>query len=113
MFEKMPELTMMLEQNFLQDLKGQWYVPDPNKLADLDRVRERALLKEFEEYKKTKGKLKLFRTEAIRAGFKKAWSDRDYGMIITLGERMPSQILQEDDVLLMYYDNSVTRSGLK
>lgn len=111
LFEKMPELTMMLEQNFLQDLKGQWYVPDPNKLADLDRVRERALLKEFEEYKKTKGKLKLFRTEAVRAGFKKAWSERDYSMIVSLGERLPSQILQEDDVLLMYYDNAFTRQG--
>jgi DNA modification methylase len=111
-FEKMPELTAMLEQNFLQDLKGQWYVPDPNKLADLDKVRERSLLKEFEEYKKTKGKLKLFRTEAVRAGFKKAWSERDYGMIIIVGERLPSQILQEDDVLLMYYDNAITRSGI-
>jgi hypothetical protein len=110
-FEKLPELSAILEQNFLQDLKGQWYVPDTNKLADLDKVRERSLLKEFEEYKKIKGKLKLFRTEAVRAGFKKAWSDRDYGMIITIGERLPSQILQEDDVLLMYYDNAITRSG--
>jgi len=110
-FEKLPELTAMLEQNFLQDLKGQWYIPDPNKQVDLDKVRERALLKEFEEYKKTKGKLKLFRTEAVRAGFKKAWSERDYGMIITIGERLPSQILHEDDVLLMYYDNALTRQG--
>ncbi len=111
-FEKMPELGVMLEQNFLQDLQGKWYVPDPNKQADLDKVRERALLKEFEEYKKVKGKLKIFRTEAVRAGFKKAWSDRDYSMIISVGERLPSQILQEDDVLLMYYDNAVTRQGI-
>jgi len=110
-FEKMPELGVMLEQNFLQDLQGKWYVPDPNKQADLDKVRERALLKEFEEYKKVKGKLKIFRTEAVRAGFKKAWSDRDYSMIISVGERLPSQILQEDDVLLMYYDNALTRQG--
>ncbi len=112
-FEEMPELTIMLEQNFLRDMKGQWYVPDSNKLADLDKVRDRALLKEFDEYKKTKGKLKLFRTEAVRSGFKKAWSERDYGLIILIGERLPTQILQEDDVLLMYYDNALTRSGSK
>lgn len=112
-FEKLPELAIILEQNFLQDLQGKWYVPDPNKQADLDKLREKALLKEFEEYKTIKGKLKQFRTEAVRAGFKKAWSDRDYSMIITVGERLPPQILQEDDVLLMYYDNALTRSGIK
>lgn len=110
-FEKLPELAAMLEQNFLQNINGQWYVPDPNEQADLDKVRERSLLREFEEYKKTKGKLKLFRTEAVRAGFKSAWAERDYGMIIAIGERLPSQILQEDDVLLMYYDNAITRNG--
>ncbi len=29
----------------------------------------------------TKGKLKLFRTEAVRAGFKKAWANKDYAAI--------------------------------
>jgi len=110
-FEKLPELAIILEQNFLQDLQGKWYVPDPTKQADLDKLREKALLKEFEEYKTTKGKLKQFRTEAIRAGFKKAWSERDYSLIISVGERLPPQIIQEDDVLLMYYDNALTRQG--
>ena len=29
--------------------------------------------KEFEEYKEAKKKLKVFRLEAVRAGFRKAW----------------------------------------
>lgn len=110
-FEKLPELHKILEENFLQDLQGNWYVPDPTKEADLIKVRERALLREFDDYKGAKGKLKVFRTEAVRAGFKKCWSDRDYATIITIGERLPSQILHEDDVLLMYYDNALTRQG--
>lgn len=110
-FEKMPELTALLEQNFIQDSQGKWYVPDDQKQSDLDKVREKALLKEFEEYKKSKGKLKIFRTEAIRAGFKKAWSDGGYNLIISIGERLPPQIIQEDADLLMYYDNALTRSG--
>jgi hypothetical protein len=110
-FEKLPELHKILEENFLQDLQGRWYIPDPTKEADLIKWRERALQKEFEEYKGAKGKLKVFRTEAVRAGFKKCWSDQDYATIIAIGERLPSQILHEDDVLLMYYDNALTRQG--
>jgi len=107
--EAMPELADLLEQNFLKDEEGRWYVPDPNREADLEKLREKALLREFETYKTTKGRLKVFRTEAVRAGFKKCWSERDYDMIIEIGDRLPPEILQEDDVLLMYYDNAETR----
>lgn len=107
--EAMPELADLLEQNFLKDEEGRWYVPDPNREADLEKLREKALLREFETYKTTKGRLKVFRTEAVRAGFKKCWSERDYDMIIEIGDRLPPEILQEDDVLLMYYDNAQTR----
>src|SRR5699024_3854512 len=29
---------------------NRWYVPDPNKQADLEKIRERPLLREFESY---------------------------------------------------------------
>ncbi len=89
-----------------------WYVPDPNKQADLDQLRNRALLKEFEEYKaSTQRKLKVFRTEAVRAGFKSAWQARDYGTIVKVAEKLPAKVLQEDQILVMYYDNALTRMG--
>lgn len=31
--------------------KDRWYVPNPNKEADLEKLREKTLLKEFEDYK--------------------------------------------------------------
>ena len=31
--------------------KDRWYVPDPNKAVDLEKIRERELLKTFEEYR--------------------------------------------------------------
>ena len=40
-----------------------WYVPDPNKAGGLEKLREKALLKESEEYKEVKKKLKVFRLE--------------------------------------------------
>lgn len=91
--------------------RDRWYVPDPNKAGDLEKLREKALLKEFEEYKEVKKKLKVFRLEAVRAGFKKAWQERDYAVIIAVADKIPSNVLEEDPKLLMWYDQAVTRMG--
>ncbi len=92
--------------------KDRWYVPDPNKAGDLEKLRERALLREFEECRQSKERrLKLFRLEAIRAGFKKAWDEKDYKTIITIAEKVPENVLQEDPKLLMWYDQALMRSG--
>jgi hypothetical protein len=117
--------------------KDRWYVPDPNNAADLEKLRERALLKEFAEYlppgyvpskyddnqqflpgMKPKTvipqgkKLKIFRLEAVRAGFKKAWQERDYVTIIAVARRISETVLQEDPKLLMWYDQARTRLGI-
>ncbi|NQU02862.1 MAG: DNA methylase [Syntrophaceae bacterium] len=92
--------------------KDRWYVPDPNKAGDLEKLRERTLLREFEEYRESKQKrLKVFRLEAVRAGFKKAWQERNYQIIIDIAKKIPDNILQEDPKLLMWYDQAVTRKG--
>lgn len=91
--------------------RDRWYVPDPNKAGDLEKMREKALLKEFEEYKVVKKKLKVFRLEAVRAGFKKAWQERDYAVIIAVADKIPNNVLEEDPKLLMWYDQAVTRMG--
>jgi len=92
--------------------KDRWYVPDPNKAGDLEKLRERALLREFEEYRESKqNRLKVFRLEAVRAGFKKAWQERDYATIIAVARKIPENVLQEDPKLLMWYDQALTRSG--
>ena len=108
-YENMPELAVLLEENFIQDERERWYVPDITKEADVAKLREKKLLKEFEGYLTTKGKLKLFRAEAIRVGFAKLWKDKNYKLIVETAERLPEQIIQEDDKLLMYYDISLGR----
>jgi len=92
--------------------KDRWYVPDPNKAGDLEKLRDKALLKEFEEYRTSSQKrLRLFRLEAVRAGFKRAWQEREYATIIAVARKIPEEVLQEDPKLLMWYDQAVTRSG--
>lgn len=107
--EKMPELSTILEENFLKDDDGRWYIPDLTKSGDIAKLREKNLLKEFQEYLFTKGKLKVFRSEAIRAGFAKLWKDKDYATIVSVAERLPEETIQEDQNLLMYYDISLGR----
>jgi DNA modification methylase/uncharacterized protein YbaR (Trm112 family) len=106
-YEKMPELTDMLEENFLQHEDGRWYVPDINKASDLAKLRKKRLLKEFEEYMKGTGRLKAFRTEAVRAGFDRCWMQRDFETIVKVAKRLPEKVVQEDPALLMYYDNAM------
>ena len=89
-----------------------WYVPDPGKQGDLEKLREKALLTEFETYKNAKErKLKLFRTEAVRAGFKAAYEAQDYRTIVSVATKLPENVLQEDEKLLMYYDVARMRLG--
>jgi DNA modification methylase/predicted RNA-binding Zn-ribbon protein involved in translation (DUF1610 family) len=91
--------------------RDRWYIPDPNKAGDLEKLRERALLREFEEYKQSRKKLKVFRLEAVRAGFKKAWQERKYATIVSVADKIPTNVLEEDPKLLMWYDQAVTRLG--
>jgi hypothetical protein len=49
-------------------------------------------------------KLKEVRVEALRAGFKNSWEQKDFKTIVTLGDMIPQNILLEDEQLLMYYD---------
>ncbi|HAX9835786.1 DNA methyltransferase [Citrobacter braakii] len=98
------------DQALVAKAKDRWYVPDPNKAGDLEKLREKSLLKEFEEYKAAKKKLKIFRIEAVRVGFKKLWEQQEFATLIAIADKLPNNVLEEDPVLLMYYDQAVTLS---
>ncbi len=100
------------DQVLIAKATDRWYFPDPGKQVDLDKLREKSLLSEFEHYKTSKErKLKLFRTEAVRAGFKAAYDAQDYTTIVGVAAKLPDNVLQEDDKLLMYYDVASMRLG--
>jgi len=100
------------DPNLQARARDRYYVPDPSKAGDIEKLREKALLREFETYRQSSArKLKEFRLEAVRAGFKKAWQERDYATILAIAAKIPEDVLQEDPKLLMWYDQAVTRSG--
>ncbi|WP_374506154.1 DNA methyltransferase [Flavobacterium sp.] len=108
-----PELAIILEENFLKDENGKWYVPNTENEIDLEKMRSKRLLKQFESYKtevlKPKGKLKEVRVEALRAGFKECYQDKDFKTIVLIGDRIPNNLLMEDEVLLQFYDIASSR----
>jgi len=109
--EQPVELRTILEQNFVEADDGSWRVPDSRKESDLEQLRHRALIKEFQQYLDTKGKLKIVRTEALRAGFKECWQKKDYATIVQMAKRVPEAVIQEDPHLLMYFDNASLLKG--
>lgn len=111
--DTLPEMRTILEENFLKNDKGQWYLPDPENEADLEKLRTKRLLKQFEAYKteasKPKGKVKEARVEALRAGFKHCYQEKDFKTIVQIGDRIPNNLLMEDEVLLQFYDIASSR----
>jgi DNA modification methylase len=107
--DTLPELQDILNESFIQDTDGKWRTPNPNEAKDREALRTKVLLKEFGTYvaaisqPKAK-KLKEVRVEALRAGFKNSWEQKDFNTIVKLGDMIPQNILLEDEQLLMYYD---------
>jgi hypothetical protein len=115
--------------------KDRWYVPDPNKEADLEKVRLPKLLREFWTYlpegyipaatvedspqlellpkekkkRPASKKLKIVRLEAVRTGFKHCWAQKDYDTIIIVADRLPGNVLEEDEKLLRWYQMAKTK----
>lgn len=106
--DALPEMRTILEENFLKNNQGQWYLPDPENEIDLEKLRTNRLLKQFnallQEVQGSKKKIKEIRVEAVRAGFKQCYQDKDFKTIIQVGDRIPDKILMEDEVLLQFYD---------
>lgn len=110
----LPELRDILEENFIEDESGHWHVPDLEKQIDLEKLKHKSLMKEFNLYKemaqKPRARIKEVRVEALREGFKQCFKDKDFATILLLGDKIPQNILTEDEVLLQYYDIAQMRS---
>ncbi len=101
------ELGTLLEENFIQMPDNKWRTPDLNEAKDREALRNKSLLREFDDYITLASggkKLKEVRVEALRVGFKTAWEKKDFRTIVTVAEKIPNNILLEDEQLLIYYD---------
>lgn len=105
----LPELRDILLQNFIEEQDGSWRVPDMNEAKDREIIRNKSLLKEFNSYVELANnpkakRMKEVRVEALRAGFKQCWDTKDFQTIVKISDKIPQNLLLEDEQLLMYYD---------
>ena len=111
--DNIPELKVILEDNFLHDEDGRWYKPDLEKETDLEKVRARKLLREFNYYvelaAKPKVKIKEARLEALRCGFRECYRNNDFQTIVSVGNRLPEALIMEDEILLQFYDIALAK----
>lgn len=107
----LPELAILLDENFIQEPDGKWRLPNIQDDVDKNKLRTKALLKEFKLYvewaSKPKAKIKEVRVEAVRAGFKQCYIDKNFQTIVTVGDKIPQNLLTEDEILLQFYDIAV------
>jgi len=90
--------------------KNYWYVPDDKSTGDARKVATRDLLAEFDAYREPGAhKHTPFRLEVIRAGFEKAWQEKDYRTIVEVGSRVPEELLQRDPKVTLWYDQAQVR----
>jgi hypothetical protein len=101
------ELIEILKQNFLQNKDGKWYVPDHNKAADLEKIRQRALLREFKDNTEGSGRCASFAVKRCGPGSPTVSSVR----IMIQSSRSPSvcrkRCCEKIQTSLMYYDSAM------
>ena len=109
----LPELMQILEENFIKESDGKWRKPNLQDDVDLAALRHKALMREFKVYvevaQKPRGKIKEARVEALRAGFKRCYQDKDFATIVAVGDRIPQNLLTEDEQLLQFYEIASSR----
>ena len=109
----LPELMQILEENFIKESDGKWRKPNLQDDVDLAALRHKALMREFKVYvevaQKPRGKIKEARVEALRAGFKQCYQDKDFATIVAVGDRIPQNLLTEDEQLLQFYEIASSR----
>lgn len=109
----LPELMHILEENFIKESDGKWRKPNLQDDVDLTVLRTKSLLREFKLYVemagKPKAKIKEARIEALRAGFKQCYIDKDFETIVLVGNKIPQNLRDEDEILLQFYDIAVNK----
>ena len=111
----LPELKQLLEENFIEIEGGKWRLPNMQDDVDKDAMRTKSLLREFKIYveaaSKPKAKIKEARVEALRAGFKQCYIDKEFQTIVMVGDKIPQNLRDEDEVLLQFYEIALNKVG--
>ena len=68
-------------------------------------------MKEFQQYLDTKGQAQGRPHRGSAGGLQGCWQKKDYTTIVQMAKRVPEAVIQEDQALLMYFDNASLLMG--
>jgi DNA modification methylase/predicted RNA-binding Zn-ribbon protein involved in translation (DUF1610 family) len=98
--DKTPELKTILDENFTTE-SGKYTLPSDLERIEKEKIRDKRLIKEFneilEETQKSKKKIKEVRKEALLHGLMKLYKEKDVEKIKLLGARLDRKIIDSDD----------------
>lgn len=106
--DTLPELMQILNENFIKDDSGYWHIPDINDQTQLDIIKQKRFLREFDDYLKLKT-IKKARFEVLHVGIKECYKNKDFDTIVSVCEKMDEDMLANDEVLLRFYDIATSR----
>ena len=101
--DAVPELSDMLEQNFIQE-GGKYRRPkDEMEHNSITEKRQKNLRREFEtllvQAQTQKGKIKLVRKEALAYGFELCYKDKRFSDILSIAKKLDKKILENSGEL--------------
>lgn len=109
----LPELIDILKENFIEMEDHKWRLPNIQDDVDKEALRTKSLLREFKKYveaaSKPKAKIKEARVEALRAGFKQCYIEKEFKTIVLICDNIPQNLRDEDEILLQFYDIAVNK----
>lgn len=99
-FDKIPELRVLLEENFILE-DNKYKSPSDLEKHKIDKLRNKRLMSEFnlllDSAKSSKKKIKEVRKEALFLGLKELYDEKDVDTIKLLGERIDKSIIESDE----------------
>ena len=104
--DKMPELKIILEENFTTE-EGKYRLPSISEKKEREDVRERRLSREFQEILDTAisgKKIASVRKEALLHGLMKLYNERNVDVIRTIGKRLDKRLIESDEDIYAIID---------
>lgn len=109
--DKIPELKLMLEENFVTET-GKYRLPSIAEKKEKEDMRDKRLNKEFQQIvDETKAGEKIFdvRKEALLHGLIQLYNKKDVDQIRAIGKKLDSKVIQSDDEIYAIIDWALSK----
>lgn len=109
--DQIPELQQLLEETCVQ-VNGHWKRPDRLTAEELEARRQERLLRQFDDYlrqARNGQKLEDVRKEAVMAGFTRAYRQKQFRDILTVGRKMDEDLVESSSDLYDFIDIAETK----